>query len=90
MALAFLSLLPTPPQPVSGGHDGDSLGVDGAQVGVLKEPHQVDFACLLQCPDGGALEPGGLKVLCDLPDQLLEWQFAYQQFIMLLILNFSL
>ncbi|XP_062913355.1 uncharacterized protein LOC134351172 [Mobula hypostoma] len=38
------------------GHDGDSLGVDGAQVGVLKEPHQVSFTGLLQGHDGRALE----------------------------------
>ena len=30
------------------GHDGDTLGVDGAQVGVLKQTHQVGLAGLLQ------------------------------------------
>ena len=30
------------------GHDGDALGVDGAQVGVLKQTHQVGLAGLLQ------------------------------------------
>lgn len=34
------------------GHDGDALGMDGAQVGVLKEPHQVGLAGLLQCHHG--------------------------------------
>ena len=38
------------------GHDGDSLGVDGAQVGVLEEPHQVGLTRLLQRHHGRALE----------------------------------
>ena len=33
------------------GHDGDTLGVDGAQVGVLKEANQVSFRCLLKSLD---------------------------------------
>ena len=35
------------------GHDGDTLGVDGAQVGVLKQTHQVGFAGLLQGRETG-------------------------------------
>jgi len=34
------------------GHDGDTLGVDGAQVGVLEQPNQVGLAGLLQGTDG--------------------------------------
>ena len=30
------------------GHDGDTLGVDGAQVGVLEQPNQVGLAGLLK------------------------------------------
>ena len=30
------------------GHDGDTLGVDGAQVGVLEETDQVGLGCFLQ------------------------------------------
>ena len=30
------------------GHDGDTLGVDGAQVGILEQPHQVRLAGLLK------------------------------------------
>ena len=33
------------------GHDGDSLGVDGAQVGVFKETDKVGLGCLLQGHD---------------------------------------
>ncbi len=38
------------------GHDGDSLGVNGAQVGVLEETDHVSLAGLLQSHDGRALE----------------------------------
>ena len=38
------------------GHDGDALGVDGAQVGVLEEAHEVRLGGLLEREDGVALE----------------------------------
>lgn len=45
-------------------HDGDTLRVDGAQVGVLEEAHQVSLARLLESHNGGALETQvGLEVL---------------------------
>ena len=62
------------------GHDGDPLGVDGAQVGVLEETDQVGLAGLLEGHDGGALEPEvSLEVLGDLPDQTLEGELADQK-----------
>ena len=68
------------------GHDGDTLGVDGAQVGVLEESDQVSLASLLQGHDGGALEAQvGLEVLGDLTDQTLEGQLADQQLGALLV-----
>ena len=68
------------------GHDGDTLGVDGAQVGVLEEADQVSLASLLQGHDGGALEAQvGLEVLGDLADQTLEGQLADQQLGALLV-----
>ena len=30
------------------GHDGDSLGMDGAQVGVLKQTNKVGLRCFLE------------------------------------------
>ena len=30
------------------GHDGDTLGVDGAQVGVLEQTHEVGLRCFLK------------------------------------------
>ena len=68
------------------GHDGDTLGVDGAQVGVLEEADQVRLASLLKGHDGGALEAQvGLEVLGDLADQTLEGQLADQQLGALLV-----
>ena len=62
------------------GHDGDSLGVDGAQVRVFKQANQVSFAGLLKGHHGGALEAQvGLEILSDLTDQALEGQLADQQ-----------
>ena len=37
-------------------HDGDPLGVDVAEVGVLEQPDEVGLGCLLQGHDGGALD----------------------------------
>ena len=68
------------------GHDGDTLGVDGAQVGVLEETHQVSLAGLLQSHDGGRLEAQvGLEVLSNLPHQALEGQLADQELGRLLV-----
>jgi len=68
------------------GHDGDALGVNGAQVGVLKETNQVGLACLLQRRDGLALKTQvGLEVLGNLADQALERQLANQQLGALLV-----
>ncbi|OEL31418.1 histone H3.2, partial [Dichanthelium oligosanthes] len=72
------------------GHDGDVLGVDGAEVGVLEEPDEVGLGRLLQCGDGGALEAEvGLEVLRDLPHQALERQLADQRLRALLYLRIS-
>ena len=38
------------------GHDGHTLGMDGAQVGVLEERDQVRLGGFLESQDGGALE----------------------------------
>uniref|UniRef100_A0A8C0YS59 Core Histone H2A/H2B/H3 domain-containing protein n=1 Tax=Cyprinus carpio carpio TaxID=630221 RepID=A0A8C0YS59_CYPCA len=62
------------------GHDGDSLGVDGAQVGVLEQTDQISLAGLLQGHDSGALEAQvRLEVLSYLSHQTLEGQLADQQ-----------
>ena len=62
------------------GHDGDSLSVDGTQISIFKQTHQVHFASLLQRADGGTLEPQvGFEILGDLPHQPLERQFPDQK-----------
>ncbi len=59
------------------GHDGHTLGVDGAQVGVLEQTDEVGLACLLEGHDGGRLEAEvSLEVLGDLTDKALEGQLA--------------
>ena len=68
------------------GHDGDTLGVDGAQVGVLKQTDEVSLAGLLEGHDGGALEAEvSLEVLGDLTDQALEGQLADEELSGLLV-----
>ena len=68
------------------GHDGDTLGVDGAQVGVLKQTDQVGLAGLLEGADGSGLEPQvGLEVLGDLTNKTLEGQLADEQLSGLLV-----
>ena len=68
------------------GHDGHPLGVDGAQVGVLKQTNQVSLAGLLKSHDSRALEAQiGLEVLGNFPDQTLERQLADQQLSGLLV-----
>ena len=68
------------------GHDGDALGMDGAQVGVLKEGDQVGIRGLLQGSDSRGLEAQvRLEVLGNLAHQALEGQLADQQLGALLV-----
>jgi hypothetical protein len=70
------------------GHDGDSLGVDGGQVGVLEETDEVSFSGFLESQHGGSLESEiVLKVLSNFSDQSLERKLADQQLSALLILS---
>jgi len=62
------------------GHDGDTLGVDGAQVGVLEQPDQVSLAGLLKSSNSGGLEPEiGFEILSDFPHETLEGQLPDEQ-----------
>ena len=68
------------------GHDGDTLGVDGAQVGVLKETNQVSLRGLLESHDSRGLETKvSLEVLGNLTDKALEGQLADEKFSGLLV-----
>ena len=67
-------------------HDGDTLGVDSAQVGVLKQTNQISLAGLLESHNGRALESEiSFKVLCDFTYQTLKGQFPDEQFSALLV-----
>ena len=60
--------------------------MDGAQVSVLEESHQVSLTGLLKSHHGRALEPQvGLEVLGDLTDEALEGKLADEQLCGLLV-----
>ena len=69
------------------GHDGDSLGVDGGKVGVLKEWNEVSLSSLLEGEDGRALESELLlELVGDLADESLEGEFSDEEVSWLLVL----
>ena len=68
------------------GHDCDPLGMDGTQVGVLKQSNKVGLAGLLQSLYRRGLETNrGEEGLCNLPHQPLEWQLPDQKLSGLLV-----
>ena len=68
------------------GLDGDTLGVDGAQVGVLKETNKVSLRRLLESHDSGRLETEiSLEVLGNFTDKTLEGELADEQLSRLLV-----
>ena len=68
------------------GHDGNTLGMDGTQVGIFKETDQVCLRCLLQGHHSRGLEPKvSLEVLGNFSHQTLEWQFSDEELSGLLV-----
>ena len=68
------------------GHDGNPLGVNSAQVGVLEQTDEVSLGGLLEGKDSAALEAQvSLEVLSDFANQTLEGQLANQQLGALLV-----
>ena len=62
------------------GHDGDPLGMDGSQVGVLKQTHQVSLSSFLEGEHSAGLESQvSLEVLGNLTHKPLEGQLADEQ-----------
>ena len=62
------------------GHDGDSLGVDGAEVGVFEKSNHVGLSSLLESEDGGALESKVvLEFGSDFTDESLEGELADEE-----------
>ena len=69
------------------GHDSDTLGVNGAQVGVLKQANKVGLSGFLQSQDSGGLESEiRLEVLGNLTDKALEGSLADEEIRRLLVL----
>ena len=62
------------------GLDGDSLGVDSGQVGVLEQGNEVSLGGFLESGDGRGLESEiSLEVLGDFSDQSLEGEFSDEE-----------
>ena len=62
-------------------HDGDSLGVDGAKVGVFEKSDHVGFSGLLEGEDGGRLESKvSLEVVGDFSNESLERKLSDEEF----------
>jgi hypothetical protein len=68
------------------GHNGDTLGMDGTQVGVFEKTNQVSLSGFLKSHDSAGLETQvSLEILSNLTNQTLEGQFADQKFSGLLV-----
>jgi len=62
------------------GHDGDSLGVDGAEVGVFEETDHVGLGGFLEGEDGGGLESEVvLELRGNLSDESLERKLSDEE-----------
>ena len=68
------------------GHDGDTLGVDSAQVRILEKAYEVRLGGLLKSKDSRSLESEvTLEVLGDLTHETLEGELADQKIGRLLV-----
>ena len=62
------------------GHDGNSLGVDGAEVGVFEKSDHVGLGGFLEGEDGGRLESKVvLEVSGDISDESLEGELSDEE-----------
>ena len=60
-------------------HDGDPLGMNGAEICVFEQSHHVCLTCFLDCEYSLRLESQVTLVFSgDFTHQALEWQFANQ------------
>jgi len=61
-------------------HDGDTLGVDSAQIGVLKQSNEVSLTGLLESSNSSRLEPQiSFEILSDLSHETLEGQLPDEE-----------
>ena len=62
------------------GHDGNTLGVDGAKVGVFEETDQVGLSSLLESEEGRRLESSGAYEFTSyFTDKSLEGELADEE-----------
>jgi len=62
------------------GHDSNSLGVDGAQVGIFEQTDKVSFSSFLKGQDGLGLESDVLLVFhSDISDESLERKLSDEE-----------
>jgi len=70
------------------GHDSHTLGVNSAQVGILKETNKVCFGCFLQSKNRRRLEAKvGLEILSNFTDKALERCLTNEKVSRLLVLS---
>ena len=71
------------------GHDGDTLGVNGAQVGIFEESNEISLASLLKSQHSRALETEiSLEVLGNFSNETLERHLADEKISSLLVLSY--
>ena len=62
------------------GHDGDSLGMDGTEVGVFEEGDEVSLSSLLEGKNSRALESELLlELMSDFSDKPLEGELSDEE-----------
>ena len=67
-------------------HNGDTFGVDGAQVGIFEKTNEVSLGSFLQSHNGGRLEAEvSLEILSNLTDEPLERKLADEELGALLV-----
>jgi len=67
-------------------HDSDTLGVDSAQIGVLKESDEVSLTGLLESSNSSRLEPEiSFEILSDFSHETLEGQLPDEELSGLLV-----
>ena len=84
--LGFCAMLDGNNKPETRLTDGDTLGVDGAEVGVLEQRDEVGLNRLLEGADGRRLEAEvRLEVLGNLADETLEGELSDEELGRLLV-----
>jgi len=69
-------------------HDSDSLGMDGAQIGIFEKTDQISFSSFLKSQNSGALESQiSFIVMSDFSDESLERKLSDEEISGLLVLS---